>query len=461
MTFPEDFAWGAATSAYQIEGAVDAEGRGPSVWDVFCRRPAAVWGGHKGDTACDHYRRYAADVALMRQIGLRAYRLSIAWPRVLPGGVGEVNPRGLDFYDRLIDALLDADIVPYVTLFHWDLPQALEDRGGWLDRASADWFAEYTTVVARRLADRVTHWFTINEPQVFLSHGYQTGVHAPGKKLPRKQVLQMGHHVLLAHGKAVQALRAASEGPCEIGFAPVGTVFVPATNGPADVEAARQMMFTVHNDSLFNNTWWMDPPLLGRYPIDGIRRFGADSPEVQPGDLEIIHQPLDFFGHNTYSAQVVRMGAQGPECVPSAPGGAMSTFRWALEPEALYWGPRLFHERYGLPIHVAENGMSNTDWVALDGKVHDPQRIDYMARYLRKLEEALQDGVDVRGYFYWSILDNFEWAEGYRERFGLVHVDFATQARTLKDSAYWYRHVIAGGGDALFDPRPTPAALAV
>lgn len=440
--------WGAAASAYQIEGATDVDGRGASVWDTLCHIDGAIWGGHTGDVACDHYRRYREDVALMRGIGLRAYRLSVAWPRVLPEGVGAVNAKGLEFYDRLVDELLAAGIVPFVTLFHWDFPQALYDRGGWVNRESADWFTEYTAVVVNRLGDRVRYWLTVNEPQVFLSHGHLNGMHAPGVKLSRKEVLAAGHHVHLAHGRAVQVLRAADP-TFRIGYAPVGVVYFPASAAAGDVDAARAKMFSVSGDTLFNNTWWMDPPLKGMYPEDGLQSYGADAPPVREGDMETIHQPLDLFAHNTYFGERVRSADGKPEIMPLDVGQGMTTLRWPVTPEALYWGPRFFHERYSLPVYITENGMANTDWIALDGKVHDPQRIDYIHRHLLQLRQAIADGADVRGYFYWSILDNFEWAEGYRERFGLVHVDHATQKRTLKDSATWYANVIATNGEWL------------
>ncbi|UCG17829.1 MAG: beta-glucosidase [Phycisphaerales bacterium] len=452
LSFPEDFVWGAAAAAYQIEGAAREDGRGPCVWDRLCRRDGAIWGGHTGDVACDHYHRYREDVELMRWIGLKAYRLSISWPRVLPDGAGAVNPMGVDFYDRLVDELLAAGVTPYVTLFHWDFPLALYERGGWLNRESAEWFAEYAKVVADRLSDRVGHWLTLNEPQVFVSLGHFEGVHAPGDKLTMKQALQVGHHALLGHGKAVQAVRAAARGPCQIGFAPVAVVKTPATDTREDIEAARRSMFAANDETLFNNSWWMDPPLWGRYPEDGLAVYGSSAPQVRDGDMEAICQPLDFFGVNVYSGQTVRAGTDGPETVPLEVGGRMTAMRWAVAPQVLRWGPTFLHERYHLPIHITENGMSNVDWVSLDGRVHDPQRIDFLWRYLLELGKAIGSGVDVRGYFHWSILDNFEWAEGYRERFGLIYVDYPTQRRIPKDSAAWYREVIASNGRTLFDP---------
>ncbi|MCP4248904.1 MAG: beta-glucosidase [bacterium] len=453
MSFPSGFVWGAAAAAYQIEGAVDADGRRPCIWQTFCDTEGNIADGQSGATACDHYHRFREDVALMREIGLGAYRLSVAWPRVLPNGSGTVNAKGLDFYDAVVDECLAAGITPYVTLFHWDFPQALYERGGWLNRESAVWFAEFVRAVVDRLSDRVEHWITINEPQVFLSHGHLEGIHAPGDKLSLKEVLQAGHHVLLAHGRAVQSIREAAHKPPQIGYAPMGVVKMPASSSPADVDAARRAMTAVPKDHLFCNTWWMDPVLLGRYPEDGLRAYGSSAPEVHDGDLEIINQPLDFLGLNTYFGDVVQAGPGGdPETIPHAAGYAQTSYHWPVTPEVLYWGPKTLFERYGVPIYITENGMSNADCVSLDGRVHDPQRIDYVQRHLLALERAVDDGVDVRGYFHWSILDNFEWAEGYRERFGLIHVDYSNQRRTLKDSAYWYNEIIASNGRTLSAP---------
>ncbi|MBV9864376.1 MAG: beta-glucosidase [Abitibacteriaceae bacterium] len=450
MSFPKEFVWGAAAASYQIEGAAREDGKGLSVWDMLCRKPGAIWSGHSGDVACDHYHRYPEDIGLMQQIGLYAYRLSLSWPRIMPDGVGTVNDAGLAFYDRLIDALLAANITPYVTLFHWDYPYELYCRGGWLNRDSSDWFAEYTAVVVDKLSDRVRHWMTLNEPQCFIGLGHSTGEHAPGVKLPFAEVLRAGHNSLLAHGKAVQTIRAHSKQPCEIGYAPVGVVKMPASDAPEDIEVARQAMFSVTNKGPWNNTWWMDPVILGQYPEDGLKLFGADVPEVRPGDLETICQPLDFFGTNIYQGERVKANAAGQaESVPLRTGHELTAFRWPVTPDALYWGPRFFWERYKLPIVITENGLSNIDWVSLDGQVHDPQRIDYTARHLLELERAGQDGVDIRGYFHWSLMDNFEWAEGYKERFGLIYVEYPTQQRILKDSAHWYAEVIKSNGAAL------------
>lgn len=448
MSFPPDFVWGVAASAYQIEGAAAVDGRGPSIWDTFCRTPGAVFQGHTGDVACDHYHRAAEDVGLIGEIGARAYRLSIAWPRVMPGGVGPVNAKGLAFYDRLVDRLLAAGIAPYVTLFHWDYPEALYHRGGWLNRDSAAWFAEYTHAVVGALSDRVTHWMTLNEPQVFLKFGHADGTNAPGLKLPLAEQLLATHHVLLAHGRGMQALRAAARRPVKAGWACVCVVKYPRT--PADVDAARAGTCAVAEPNLWNNTWHNDPVFRGEYPADGLRVFGGAMPKVDDADMGIIRQPMDFLGVNIYEGQPVRADADGAPVACVRPAGYPTTaFHWPVEPESLYWGPRFMHERYGVPIYITENGLSNTDWVSLDGQVHDPQRIDFTRRYLLALRRARADGVDVRGYFHWSLMDNFEWSAGYRERFGLVHVDFGTQTRTLKDSARWYRTVIERNGENL------------
>ncbi len=450
MGFPKGFVWGAAASSYQIEGAAHEDGKGLSTWDTFCQKAGTIWNGQSGDTACDHYHRYEEDVGLMKQIGLQAYRLSISWPRVVPQGTGAINPKGLEFYDRLTDKLLAADISPYVTLFHWDYPDELYRRGGWLNRDSSDWFAEYVKVVVEKLSDRVKYWITLNEPQCFIGLGHQFGFHAPGDKLEFAEVLIAAHNALLAHGKAIQAIRAYSKIKSQIGLASVGIVNVPATDSSEDVEAARHAMFSVTSKDCWNNTWWTEPVLFGRYPEDGWELFGSDIPPIQDKDMKTICQPQDFLGVNIYFGQRTRASKDGqPEAVPFPVGHAMTAFRFPVSPEALYWGPRFLWERYQLPIVITENGMSNIDWASLDGKVHDPQRIDFLHRYLLELQRACKHGVEVHGYFQWSILDNFEWTEGYKERYGLVYVDYPTQKRILKDSAYWYKKVIASNGATL------------
>ncbi|MFZ6027839.1 MAG: GH1 family beta-glucosidase [Chloroflexota bacterium] len=450
ISFPEKFVWGAAAAAYQIEGAAYEDGKGLSVWDTFCRRPRAIWSGHNGENACDHYHRWREDVALMKSIGLKAYRLSLSWPRLLPEGRGKVNEKGVAFYDALIDALLAAGIQPYVTLFHWDYPHELFLRGGWLHPDSADWFAEYAGLVAQRLGDRVKYWITHNEPQVTIGNGHLENHHAPGIKLAFQDSLLAAHNLLLSHGKAVMALRANAAQPLQVGFAPVGNVKFPASESEADITAARRAMFAIHDRHFWNNTWFSDPVFLKQYPADGLERFAKDMPAIKAGDMDVIAQPLDFYGVNIYFGECIHAGDDGqPENVAFAPGHPMTTMGWYVSPEVLRWGPRFLYERYGKPIYITENGMANTDWVAADGKVHDPQRIDFTARYLHQLRRAIADGAEVAGYFYWSVMDNFEWSQGYKQRFGLVHVDYTTQQRTLKDSALWYRDVIANNGENL------------
>lgn len=459
--FPADFTWGAAAAAFQIEGAATTDGKGLSVWDMMCRQPGRVFDGHTGDIACDHYHRYAEDVGILSEIGAKAYRLSVSWPRVIPAGTGAVNEAGLAFYDRLIDELLAKGVQPWVTLFHWDFPYDLYCRGGWLNRDSVEWFADYTALVVDRLSDRVSHWITLNEPQCFIGLGHYQGVHAPGDKVGVAEMLRAGHHALLAHGRAVQVIRARAKTPPLVGWAPVGGPSMPVdASNPAEVEFARRTTFAMgthdpakpraEDGCFWNTAWWSDPVVLGHYPEDGWAGYGKAVPEIRAGDLETISQPLDFYGVNIYSGSYVRPKADGTaEYVTFPPGNPRTALKWPVTPEALYWGPRFLHERYKLPIVITENGLSGADWVGLDGRVHDGHRIDFLQRYLRELGRAIADGVEVRGYFQWSILDNFEWAEGYKERFGLVHVDYETQKRTLKDSAYWYRDMIASNGATL------------
>ena len=450
MTFPKNFIWGAATSSYQIEGAAHAGGRGASVWDLFCATPGKVHANHNGDVACDHYHRYPSDIEMMAWLGLKAYRFSVAWPRVMPGGTGPVSRDGLAFYDRLVDRLLEAGIEPWATLFHWDLPLELHHRGGWLNPDSPHWFEAYAAQIVDLLSDRVTHWMTINEPQIFVGLGYGSGIHAPGHQLPFSEQLLVAHRALLAHGRAVTVIRGRAKKPPTIGWAPVGKVCYPVTNSPADVAAARAASMAVTNKDCWNNTWFADPVCLGHYPEDALELFGTDVPAIAPGDMELISQPLDFYGVNIYSGEPVASdGARGYKPVERAPGFPQTAMGWPVSPESLYWGPKFIHERYKLPIVITENGMASHDAVSLDGKVHDPTRVDFLARYLTALHQAIVDGVDVRGYFQWSLMDNFEWAEGYRQRFGIVHVDYTTQKRTPKDSAHWYRDIIATNGEAV------------
>ena len=451
--FPANFLWGAATAAYQIEGSPDADGRGPSVWDDFVRQPGRIWEGHSGEVACDHYRRWPEDVALMSTLGLQAYRFSLSWTRLVPEGTGEINQAGLDHYDRLIDALLQAGIEPWVTLNHWDYPLALHRRGGWLNPESPRWFADYAALAAARFGDRVAGWFTHNEPQCFIGVGLQEGRHAPGQRLSLADVLLASHHVLLGHGRAVQALRAGITRPgARVGWAPIGHTHEPASESPADIAAARHATFATTSDSMKNSAWWSDPVYLGRYPADALARFAPVLPRITDDELRTIAQPLDFIGFNFYTAEAtVRADEEGrPEIVRDPPGFPLTHMRAPVKPGSLRWAARFHHERYAgaqnLPVLITENGLSSADWVAADGSVPDENRIDFLRRYLAALRQAGTEGVPLAGYFHWSLLDNFEWAQGYQHRFGLVHVDLTTQRRTIKRSGHWFAQLVRSRG---------------
>jgi beta-glucosidase len=458
--FPKDFAWGVATASYQVEGAAAEDGKGPSVWDVFVKKPGAIFGGDTGDVACDHYHRFKEDVALMKTLGVKSYRFSVSWPRVLPEGIGASNPKGLDFYSRLLDELGSHGIEPFCTIFHWDYPQALYKKGGWLNRDSADWFAEYTSLLADKFSDRVKMWATQNEPQCFIGLGLLDGAHAPGDKLKYPQYLTAAHNAMRAHAKSVQVLRARAKDAkgTKVGYVLATQVAAPATETTDDIEAARAAIFAVGNRSQWNNSWWIDPVMFGKYPEDGVKTFGADMPKFKPADLDEMKQPLDFLGLNIYKADLYRRGADGQPAQISTPAGyPRSGADWqTITPSSMYWGPRFFWERYHLPMVISENGLATRDQIFLDGKVHDPQRIDFMHRYLAELGRAVKDGVPVNGYYAWSLLDNFEWGDGYKQRFGLVYVDYANQKRVPKDSFDWFKKVIASGGRALKEKSAVP-----
>lgn len=442
MGFKKDFMWGAATSSYQIEGAYNEGGRGMSIWDVYSHQPGKVLGGDTGDTACDHYHRFREDVRLMREIGIKAYRFSISWTRIIPDGDGKINEEGVHFYSELIDELLENGIEPYITIFHWDYPYELYKRGGWMNPESIDWFARYAAIVAERFSDRVRHFVTFNEPQCFIGLGFLSGEHAPGIKCPLKDVFLMCHNVLKAHGAAVKAMRMAAKQDIKIGYAPTGTMTYPASDKPEDIDAARCVLFGCPplDNWTWNVSWWSDPVILGQYPSDGLKKYKEYLPEITKDDMKLISQPIDFYAQNIYQGICVRAGKNGkPEIVPQPMGWVKTAMGWPVTPECLQWGPRFLYERYRLPIYITENGMSAHDVISLDGRVHDPNRIDFLHRHLLELEKAACAGVEIDGYFQWSLMDNFEWSYGYSERFGLIYVDYATQERIIKDSGYWYR----------------------
>jgi beta-glucosidase len=448
MSFSKDFLWGVATAAYQIEGAWDEAGKGESIWDMFCRKPGAIKEGHDGKQACDHYHRINEDIDLMKTMGIKAYRLSISWPRILPNGTGQVNQAGLDFYSHLIDKLIIAGIEPIITLYHWDLPKTLFMKGGWLNRNIAEDFANYARICVDAFGDRVEKWITLNEPQCFIFLGHSAGVHAPGLDLPLKECLQAGHHALLAHGKAAIAMREVSD-KIKIACAPMGLFKLPASDSPEDIEAARKASFHVDGDHGFWTSWWYDPIYLGHYPKQGWQEFGDDVPEIEAGDMKIISTEMDFLATNFYMGDEVK--AQGDSWVltPEDPNIPRTAFDWKVTPELLYWGPRFLYERYGKEIMITENGFSQDDNMSADGAIHDENRISYTQQYLRHLQRAVEESVPVTGYMHWSLMDNFEWGEGYTQRFGLTYIDYQTGKRTIKDSGYWYRDLIHSNGAIL------------
>jgi beta-glucosidase len=458
--FPEGFVWGAATAAYQIEGAVTQDGRGPSIWDTFSHTPGQVFHGDTGDTACDHFNRLDEDLDLIADLGLNAYRFSVAWPRVQPDGK-TVNRKGLDFYARLIDGLLDRGVQPALTLYHWDLPQALQDEGGWLSRQTADRFADYAEVVAAEFADRVPLWITVNEPWVASWIGYGIGRHAPGTR-DMKAAAAAHHHLLLAHGRAVTLLRGRLAADTQVGVSLSLMTIRPASNHPDDIRAADVV------DAQFNLSC-ADAVLRGEYPANlGVfSEVWADpAGPCRPGDLEVISQPIDFLGVNTYHARLVaapnRLDAArearligeyddetsfGMACADVLPVGAPTTATgWPINPDGLTELLGRLHSRYGVPFYITENGAAYHDYPTADGAVRDPERIDYLLTHLHAVRDAIDQGADVRGYFVWSLLDNFEWSAGYSKRFGLVYVDYPTSKRTPKDSYDAYRHIIASNG---------------
>ncbi|MFJ6843641.1 GH1 family beta-glucosidase [Streptomyces griseoluteus] len=433
---PDDFRWGTATSAYQIEGAVAEDGRSPSIWDTFSHTPGKIDGDDNGDIACDHYHRWRDDLGLMRELGVDMYRLSVAWPRVMPGGDGPVNPKGLAFYDELTDALLEAGITPSVTLYHWDLPQVLQDRGGWPERDTAEHFVAYAAAVAERLGDRVTHWATLNEPLCSAWIGHLEGKMAPGLT-DLTAAVRASYHLLLGHGLATQAIRAAAPG-AEIGLVTNLSTVHPATDSPEDVAAA-------HRQDGHVNRWWLDPVHGRGFPADMVEVYGVELPE-KPGDLETIATPLDWLGLNYYMPAHVADDPNGPAPYARSvrrEGVPRTGMDWEIDASGIETLLLRLTEEYGARrIYVTENGSSFPDRVGPDGTVDDPERRAYLESHLAACAAAVAKGAPLAGYFAWSLMDNFEWAYGYDKRFGLFHVDYATQARTIKASGRRYAEII-------------------
>lgn len=427
LHFPEGFVWGTATASFQIEGGIEERGR--CIWDDFCRWPGKVYEGHTGNVADDHYHLYREDVALMKALHMGAYRFSISWPRVMPEGSGEISDAGLGFYDRLVDALLEAGIAPWVTLYHWDLPSALQRLGGWAARDTAQRFADYVAVVARRLGDRVQHWITHNEPWVVAFLGNLMGMHAPGWQ-DLGLALQVGHHVMLSHGLAVPILREASSPSAQVGITLNLSPVYPASDSPQDAAAA-------HAADGFSNRWFLDPLFRRAYPEDMWARFGPFVPRVAADDMEIIARPIDFLGINYYTRSVVAASDESPlGSVAVRPEGEYTAMDWEVFPQGLTDLLERVHRDYGpKELYITENGCAYKDVVSADGQVHDSQRIAYLRAHFTAVHRAIQSGVPLRGYFTWSLMDNFEWAFGYSRRFGIVYVDFDTLRRLPKDSA--------------------------
>jgi len=438
-SFPPEFIWGVATAAPQIEGGAFEGGKGESNWDRFSRLPGKVLNGDTLDVACDHYHRFPADFALMRSLGIRHYRLSIAWPRIFPQGTGAVNPAGLDFYHRLFDAMAEQGIIPWVTLFHWDLPQALEERGGWTNRATADAFGVYAETVVKAFAGKVKHWITLNEIRCFTVLGYGPGgLKAPGRVESPAVVNQTYHHALLCHGHAVQAVRKFGGPGAKVGLTDNADGCVPVTETPADIAAARAW-FTARNLHI------LDPIYRGKYSDEYLQREGADAPKFEAWDLDFISAPTDFLGLNVYSGCYVRAAATAAyEELPLPAHYPRADSKWLnLMPQVIYWITRFAHELYGPPaIYITENGCGYDDEPVVKGEVLDLHRRDFLRGYLRELLRAIHDGVPIKGYFVWSFMDNYEWEDGYTRRFGIVHVDFQTQVRTPKLSARYYSEVL-------------------
>ena len=435
--YPGKFVWGVAAAATQVEGAAREDGKGESIWDRFCAIPGKTAGGDTPAVACDHYRRYREDIRLFRRVGFRNYRLSIAWPRIFPNGRGPVNRKGLDFYDRLMDTALQNGVTPWVTLYHWDLPQALEDGGGWRVRSTPEAFALYAAAVVKRLGDRVKNWMTLNEIPCIVGLGYGIGRHAPGARENSQIVNQCYHHTLLAHGLGVQAVREHGGKSARVGLVHNPAIPIPLTETPADIAAA-QAQFREQNGHL------LAPVFTGRYPAAFLRKAGMDAPSVTRGDMAVISQPTDFVGLNIYGGSFVRaVNRTKREVLPLPDDYPRGTLSWLnVTPQVAYWSVRHVSDVFGADdIYITENGVCYNDTPDKDGDFPDLGRREFMRNYLIQLHRAIADGYKVRGYFAWSVMDNFEWAEGYEKRFGLIHVDYKSQRRTPKASAVWYSRV--------------------
>ncbi len=445
IAFPKEFIWGAASSAYQIEGYSLEDGGGASIWHTFSHTPGKIANDDHGDIACDAYHRYEEDIALLKELGVKAYRFSTSWARIDPKGDGNWNMAGAAYYDRLVDSCLAAGIEPYMTLYHWELPQALEDQGGWRKEETAYAFGRFAAFMADRFKGRVKHYFTLNEPQCTTSMGHAQGLHAPGLRLPLEDQFRVHVHQMIAHGLAQRTIKSADP-EAVVGLASTGNLCYPETENPENIEAARKATFATMMDFwIFTHQWLLDPVCLGRFPDCSGTPLEPLVKTVTAEQMEIIHTVPDMLGYNVYNGHAVRPGEQGFEYVPKYAGFPRTALKWPVTPEVMDWGMRFLYERYPLPMFITENGLSCNDKIYLDGKVHDPDRIDFLARYLICLNRAVENGVDLRGYFHWALTDNFEWHSGYCDRFGLVFVDYPEVKRIPKDSFHWYKKVAASG----------------
>lgn len=432
MGFPKNFMWGAATAAYQVEGAAKEDGRGVSIWDTFSHTKGKTVNSENGDIACDHYHRMKEDVALMKELGLKAYRFSIAWTRLFPKGDTIRNAKGFAFYDSLVNELLANDIFPIITLYHWDLPQALQDKGGFLWDGISDAFACYAGEVVGHFSDRVTMFCPINEPQCISMLGHESGVHAPGLKLNEEDTCKVMRNLLLCHGKAVCEMRKHAKQPIQIGTATTGTLCHSLNDTSQAKQKAYELSFPTEGEGIgFSHNWFLDPAVLG---INGIKML-----KLSKEELAIIHQPVDFVGVNIYNGQQCDENGY----VKRYQGFPRTALGWPVSPKIMHDGLIFLYQRYKLPIYITENGVACNDRIYADGKVHDADRIDFLYQYLKEMEKAIDEGCDIRGYLHWSLMDNYEWHTGYDPRFGIIFVDYRTQERIWKDSAFWYQNVIA------------------
>ncbi|MBO4572527.1 MAG: family 1 glycosylhydrolase [Clostridia bacterium] len=438
MSFKKDFLWGAATAAHQVEGAYLEDGKTLNVWDALVN-DKRVKNGENGKVACDHYHRFREDVALMKEIGLNSYRFSVSWARIIPNADGKINEKGVRFYKDLVTELVNAGIEPLCTLYHWDMPMWAYERGGWKNPEVVKYFSDYTEAVVDALSDKVKYWFTFNEPQCFVGCGHVDGFHAPFEKVTAYETEIITRNVMLSHGSAVKIIRKYAKQTPYIGFAPTASLNMPTKDGSVTEEDAYEFTFDAKRFSVSSAAWWADPIVLGKRP-DNMGFLSDD-------DLKEICQPLDFYAFNIYTLFYPEWekydGAMNYAGAPKTSNG------WLIVPDCIYWAAKFFYKRYGLPILCSENGIANADFVMSDGKVHDPQRAEYLKAYLSALLKASDEGVPVIGYQYWSLIDNFEWSAGYDPRFGLVYVDYKTQKRTIKDSAYYYKKIIESNGDIL------------